>query len=204
MSDTSVPTPEIPDAPVVAAPSQATPDSASTAVSGASADTGTDTVSTDPTAAPETGSSTPENSGSTESATESTTADEPSDVAPVVVNDGNGQHVDMPDGTTVTTRHHTYPVSNSEWEQYEKTHSGDQARYPYVPGDHEYSPYSDPHIPNTHMARLIESEIASYGERVLQDSEAAISPIWNAVKGIYEGLVEKLIETGGSSGKVVE
>lgn len=122
--------------------------------------------------------------------------------APTVVNDDAGQHVVMPDGTEVTTRSHTYPVSNSEWENYELTHSGDQARYSFKPGDKEYSPYSDPSVPNSHLAQSVEREIQSFAERVLTDVEAKVSPMWHALQGIYQGELKQAIQTGGGSGKV--
>lgn len=133
---------------------------------------------------------------------EGTTDSSETPSTPTVVNDDSGQHVVMPDGLEVTTRTHTYPVSNSEWENYELTHSGDQLRYPYKPGDKEYSPYSDPNVPNTHMAQMVEREIQSFAARVLEDAEAVVSPMWNALHGIYEGELKQAIATGGGSGKV--
>ena len=121
---------------------------------------------------------------------------------PVVENGPNGQTVTMPDGTVVTTRSHPYPVSNSEQLVYERTHEGDQERYPYVPGDREYSPYSDPAVPNSHVAQTVEREIASFGERILLDAEAKVSPMWNALKGVFEGELDQAIASGGGSGKV--
>lgn len=121
---------------------------------------------------------------------------------PFVTNGPGGQTVTMPDGRVITTRSHPYPVSNSELEKFELTHHGDQLRYPYVPGDPEYSPYSDPAVPNSHLAQRVESEIAGFGERVKQDSEAAISPMWNALKGVEQGEINAAIETGVSSGNV--
>lgn len=128
--------------------------------------------------------------------------DEPAE--PQVVNTATGQYVSMPDGTEVQTRSHPYPISNGEWAKYEKTHAGDQARYPYVPGDKEYSAHSDPHIPNSSLAQKIEAEIASYAERVLTNPSAAVSNIWNSVRGIFDGELEKFTETGVGGGKIVE
>jgi hypothetical protein len=191
MSDTSeVPappaTPDEPTPVVTTASTTAAPETASTPASGASAEDETVTDST-----------TPE--------TTSEDSDEDStETAPEVVNTADGQHVVMPDGKKVYTRHHAYPISNAEWAQYEKTHAGDQERYPYVPGDKEYSPHSDPHIPNSKLANDIEQEIASFASRVLKGPNAPVSRIWNAVRGIYDGEVDQLIRTGGSTGKVVE
>lgn len=139
-----------------------------------------------------------------------TPADEPEDEVPsgpVVVNDANGQHVDVPqeDGSvkTVYTRAHNLPVTNAEQAQFELTHLGDgQLRYPYVPGDLEYSPYSDPAVPDSHQAKRIEIELASYGERVMKDPKAAPSPIWNSHKGIYDEELQEAIDTGSGTGKV--
>jgi hypothetical protein len=191
MSDTSeIPAPPAtPDEPTTVTPvdtatapasTTETPDSASTAVSGASADDDTETTSEDSTEAPE--------------------------AAPTatVVNTADGQYVEKPDGTKVYTRHHTYPISNGEWAKYEKTHAGDQARYAYVPGDKEYDPYSDPHVPNSKTAQDITSEIASYATRVLKNPEAEVSNIWNQVRGVYDGALENFIKNGAASGKVVE
>jgi hypothetical protein len=122
--------------------------------------------------------------------------------SPQVVNDGNGQHVVMPDGTVVVTRNHTYPVSNAEQAVYEETHSGDQLRYPWKPGDQEYSSYSDPSVPNSQASRWIETEIASYAERVLLDPDAKVSPIWEGLQPTYKSEIEDAIETGGGEGKV--
>jgi hypothetical protein len=183
MSDTSeVPappaTPDEPTPVVTTASTTAAPETASTPASGASAED--------------------------ETTTDSTTPETTYEAAPEVANTAEGQHVVMPDGTKVYTRHHTYPISNAEWAQYEKTHAGDQERYPYVPGDKEYSPHSDPHIPNSKLANDIEQEIASFASRVLKDPTAPVSRIWNAVRGIYDSEVDQLIRTGGSTGKVVE
>lgn len=138
---------------------------------------------------------------STTETTDSSATSEP-ETAPVVVNDDNGQHVVMPDGTTVTTRQHPYPVSNSEWLVYEQTHSGDQLRYPYKPGDAEYSPYSDPVVPHTSLAQKVEAEIASFAERVLLNPKAEISNIWNDLKKVYNSELAQAISTGGGSGKI--
>lgn len=121
---------------------------------------------------------------------------------PIVTNGPNGQTVTLPDGRVVTTRAHPYPVSNSEQQSYEKTHHGDQLRYPYVPGDANYSPYSDPTVPNSHLAQRVEAEISGYGERVKQDPNAAVSPMWNALKGVADGTLENAIKTGVASGNV--
>jgi hypothetical protein len=116
MSDTSeVPappaTPDEPTPVVTTASTTAAPETASTPASGASAEDETVTDST-----------TPE--------TTSEDSDEDStETAPEVVNTADGQHVVMPDGKKVYTRHHAYPISNAEWAQYEKTHAGDQERY---------------------------------------------------------------------------
>lgn len=121
---------------------------------------------------------------------------------PVVSNNPDGQTVTFEDGTVVHTRAHGYPMTNREQEQYELTHQGDQLRYPYVPGDKEYTPYSDPSVPNSHIAQMIERDIASYAERVLTDPKARVSPQWDAFHGIYEGQLEQAIASGGGSGKV--
>lgn len=142
---------------------------------------------------------------STEKSTEdSSEGSEEKAAEPEVVNDANGQHVNMPDGSVVTTRSHTFPVTNTEQAQYELTHSGDQLRYPYKPGDAAYNAYSDPVIPNSHLARQVETEIASFGERVLKDVEAKISPMWEGLKGIFDGELKQAIATGGGEGKIVE
>lgn len=121
---------------------------------------------------------------------------------PEVVNDGTGQHVDFPDGSTVYTRSHSFPVSNAEWEAYEVTHSGDQSRYPYTPGDKEYDPYSDPHVPNSHLARMVETQIVSYAERVKNDPDAVISPTWSSLRPDYDASLRNAIDGGMESGKV--
>lgn len=121
---------------------------------------------------------------------------------PVVSNNPDGQTVTMPDGKVIHTRSHGYPISNREEEVYELTHQGDQLRYPYVPGDQEYNPYSDPKIPNSHVAQMVERDIASYAERVMTNPEARVSPQWDAFNGIYEGELDQAIASGGGSGKV--
>ena len=121
---------------------------------------------------------------------------------PVVSNNPDSQTVTMPDGTVVYTRQHGYPISNNELQKYELTHQGDQLRYPYVPGDQGYNPYSDPKIPNSHSAQMVERDIASYAERVLTDKNARVSPMWDAFNGIYEGELDQAIASGGGSGKV--
>jgi hypothetical protein len=124
--------------------------------------------------------------------------------APQVVNDANGQHVVMPDGSKVYTRHSSLPVTNAEQAQFELTHSGDQLRYPYKPGDKEYSANSDPAIPDSHTARMVETEILSFAERVVQDASAQVSPMWNSFKGIFQSELERAIKTGVGDGKIVE
>lgn len=121
---------------------------------------------------------------------------------PQVVNDASGQHVLMPDGTVVTTRTHSFPVGNAEQEQYDLTHHGDQLRYPYVPGDAAYSPYSDPAVPDSHIARRVEAEIGNFGERVLVDPEAKVSPMWEGLKVSSDAAIRSAIATGVESGKV--
>lgn len=139
-------------------------------------------------------------------AVDGTSSDPEEDAEPAatVVNTPTGQYVSMPDGTEVQTRSHPYPISNGEWAKFEKTHAGDQARYPYVPGDKEYSAHSDPHVPNSSLAQKIEAEIASFAERVLINPSAAVSNIWNSVRGIFDGELEKFTETGVGGGKIVE
>lgn len=122
---------------------------------------------------------------------------------PVVVTTKDGQTVTMPDGRVVHTRSTDAPVSNSEWQAYELTHQGDQPRYAHVPGDEAYSPYSDPAVPNSHLAQMVEREIANFAERVAQDITAEVSPIWNSLKGIYKGELDAAIATGGGSDKVM-
>lgn len=131
-----------------------------------------------------------------------TPAEAAADSAPVVVNDDNGQHVVLADGTSVATRSHPYPISNTEWEKYELTHSGDQARYSLVPGDEHYSPYSDPSVPNSHLAQMVEREIQSFADRILHDAEAVVSPLWHGLQAVYQGELKQAIATGGGSGKV--
>lgn len=121
---------------------------------------------------------------------------------PEVVNDADGQHVNLTDGTTVYTRSHPYPVTNSEWENYELTHSGDQARYSLKPGDLGYSPNSDPSIPNSWLAQQVTVQLASYAERVKLDPNARPSVTWEALQPGYQGALEDAIATGGGSGKV--
>lgn len=121
---------------------------------------------------------------------------------PFITNGPGGQTVTMPDGRVITTRSHPYPVSNSELEKFELTHHGDQLRYPYVPGDAAYSPYSDPAVPNSHLARRVEAEIGNFGERVLADPEAKVSPMWDGLKASSDAAIKNAIETGVESGKV--
>lgn len=133
-------------------------------------------------------------------ATEAAQGEEEASTGPVVTNGPDGQTVTMPDGRVLTTRSHPYPVSNHEQEVFDLTHHGDQLRYPYVPGDPAYSPYSDPAVPNSHLAQRVESEIAGFGERVKQDPNASVSPMWDNLKGIERGEIEEAIETGISTG----
>lgn len=133
-------------------------------------------------------------------ATEAAQGEEEAPAEPVVTNGPDGQTVTMPDGKVVTTRSHPYPVSNYEQEVFDLTHHGDQLRYPYVPGDPAYSAYSDPAVPNSHLAQRVTSEIAGFGERVKQDPNAAVSPMWNNLKGVEQGEIEEAIETGVSTG----
>lgn len=121
---------------------------------------------------------------------------------PVVVNDDAGQHVVMPDGSVVHTRHDSYPRSNSEWEVYEVTHSGDQQRYSFKPGDKEYTPTSDPSVPDSWLAKQIETQLVSFPERVALDPAARPSPTWDALQPGYQGELAAAIETGGGGGKV--
>lgn len=137
-----------------------------------------------------------------EDATEPTEGVEEPPAQPQVVNDASGQHVLMPDGTVVTTRTHSFPVGNAEQEQYDLTHHGDQLRYPYVPGDAAYSPYSDPAVPDSHIARRVEAEIGNFGERVLADPEAKVSPMWEGLKSSSDAAIKNAIESGIESGKV--
>lgn len=129
--------------------------------------------------------------------------EEEGDSGPVVETTPTGQTVTFPDGKVVHTRSSDAPVSNSEWRAYELTHQGDQLRYPYVPGDREYTPYSDPNVPNSHTAQQIEREIASYAERVVQDPNAEVSYMWNALHGVHVGELDTAIATGGGEGKAM-
>lgn len=130
-------------------------------------------------------------------------AEEGKPTGPVVETTPTGQTVTFSDGRVVHTRSSDAPVSNSEWQAYELTHQGDQLRYPYVPGDKEYTPYSDPNVPNSHLAQQIEREIASFAERVLQDPKAEVSYIWNALHGIHVSELDRAIATGGGSDKAM-
>lgn len=137
----------------------------------------------------------------TEDQEEGTAEEDPA--KPVVNTTPDGQTVTFPDGRVVHTRFTDAPMSNTEWQQYEHTHQGDQLRYPYVPGDKEYSPYSDPSVLDSHLAQRVEREIASFAERVLEDAEAAISPMWNALHGLHESELDTAIATGGGQGKAM-
>jgi hypothetical protein len=153
---------------------------------------------------PQEGSTSTSPSESSEPTEESSQETAPTE--PQVINDENGQRVLVPqeDGSvkTVVTRTHALPVSNAEQAEYEKTHTGDQPRYSFQPGDAEYSAYSDPAVPNSHLAQRVEAEIISFAERVAQDSEAVISPLWNSLKGVFQGELEQAIKTGATTGKV--
>lgn len=122
---------------------------------------------------------------------------------PVVETTPTGQTVTFPDGRVVHTRSSDAPVSNAEWQAYELTHQGDQLRYPYVPGDQGYTPYSDPSVPDSRLAQQIEREIGSFAERVLKDPAAEISYLWNALQGNHQGELDRAIATGGGSDKVM-
>jgi hypothetical protein len=143
-----------------------------------------------------------DDSSPAEVGTDESGSTEQTSAEPEVVNDANGQHVNMPDGSVVTTRSHTLPISNAEQEVYELTHSGDQERYHYAPGDKEYNANSDPRLPNSHIAQMVEREIVSFAERIKEDAEAVVSPIWNSFVKVYEGELKQAISTGGGSGKV--
>jgi hypothetical protein len=133
---------------------------------------------------------------------EAVSEDEEAPDGPKVENGPNGQTVTMPDGTVVTTRNHPFPVSNYEQLLYDLTHHGDQLRYPYKPGDPEYSPYSDPAVPNSHIAQSIEREIAGYGTRVLENPETEISPMWTGLKRDFDATVKSAVESGVGGGRV--
>src|ERR1700743_2760397 len=53
------------------------------------------------------------------------------DNGPVVSTTPTGQTVTFADGRVVHTRSSDAPVSNGEWQSYERTHQGDQLRYQY-------------------------------------------------------------------------
>lgn len=199
-------------APVETTPATATPEAAPTALVAPTPETSA-TVAADPDSAAEPTDTDPpetsENSGDSSTSSSDTTDAEDAhgsaeEVQPEVVNDDSGQHVNMPDGSVVYTRHDSLPRSNAEQANFELTHSGDQLRYPYVPGDKEYSAYSDPAVPNSHLARMVETEIVSFGERVLSDPNAAVSTMWKALKGVFDGELKAAITTGEGSGKIVE
>jgi hypothetical protein len=176
--------PEIPEQPAETTPDTAATNGADSGPTGVIGATGGQEEPVEPDAAP----------------TDTDKPEAPAD--PVVVNDDNGQHVDMPDGSVVVTRQHTLPISNEEQEKYDVTHTGDQLRYLLVPGDAGYSPYSDPAVPDSHLAQRIEREILSFAERVLENSKAVVSPMWNGLKGIFTEELDKAIATGETSGKV--
>lgn len=121
---------------------------------------------------------------------------------PVVEMLANSQTVTMPDGSVVTTRTHPYPISNKEWMEYERTHSGDQERYPWKPGDAQYSANADPSVPDSHAAQRVEREIQSYADRVKNEPGASISPMWDAFQPVYQGALEQAIKTGGGNSEV--
>ena len=137
-----------------------------------------------------------------EEGTEPEAVEDDTETGPVVNNNPDNQTVTMPDGTVVYTRQHGLPMTNRELEQFELTHHGDQQRYAYVPGDKEYSPYSDPAVPNSHVAQMIEREIASFAERVMQDAKAVVSPTWNSFKGIFESELDQAIASGQDGNRV--
>lgn len=208
MSETTTETPvaapaatAAPAAPVETAPVSTAPEAPAPALAAPTPETSA-AVAADPDSAPEE-TADPTDAGSpTES--DPSSPDTGEEVQPQVVNDDSGQHVVLPDGTKVYTRHDAFPRSNAEQATFELTHSGDQLRYPYKPGDKEYNAYSDPAVPNSHLARMVETEIVSYAERVLDDPNAAVSTMWNALKGVFDGQLAHAIETGEGSGKIVE
>jgi hypothetical protein len=175
-------------------------DSTSTETQQTLAEPPTDAGSTNGTAGAAKAASEP--SGGQDEATtpEESTAD--TSEGPQVVDDENGQRVLMPDGSTVVTRQHAFPMTNAEQAVYEETHTGDQPRYSLTPGDAGYSPFSDPAVPNSHLAQSIEREIASFADRIKNDASAVVSPIWQGLKGIYQEQLDHAIETGEESGKV--
>lgn len=141
-----------------------------------------------------------EDSGNPEA--DGTEPDEEEAVEPVsqsVSVDSNGV-VTKADGSVVYTRTHQYPVSNAEQERYELTHEGDQERYHLKPGDQNYSPYADPAVSNSYLARQVEAEIASYADRVQTDPNAVVSPIWVEQRKTFEGsLAEAIRDDQGNS-----
>lgn len=151
---------------------------------------------------PTTSEDTSDSSSASETSVFESTDSSGTSAEPEVVNDADGQHVNLADGTTVYTRPHPYPVSNHEWQAYELTHSGDQQRYSYKPGDKEYNPLSDPSIPNSWLAKQVETQLASYGERVKVDPNARPSVTWDALQPGYQGELADAIVTGGGDGKV--
>lgn len=210
MSETTPETPvaapaatAVPAAPVETAPAPTAPEETAPGLADPIPETSA-AVAADPDSADETPQEGAQSDSepSTSASPSETSSDE--EAQPQVVNDDNGQHVVLPDGTKVYTRHDNLPRSNAEQATFELTHSGDQLRYPYKPGDKEYNAYSDPAVPNSHLARMVETEIVSYAERVLDDPKAAVSTMWNALKGVFDGQLAHAIETGEGSGKIVE
>jgi hypothetical protein len=123
---------------------------------------------------------------------------------PQILFDDAGQYVQMPDGSKVYTRPDNYPRSNTEWEKFEITHSGDQERYSLKPGDKGYNPLSDPSIPNSHLATQVAVQLSSFGERVQSDPNARPSVTWDALQPGWNGALEAHAETGVGGGKIVE
>jgi hypothetical protein len=210
MSETTTETPvaapaatAAPAAPVETAPAPTAPEETAPGLAAPTPETSA-AVAADPDSADETPQEGAQSDSepSTSASPSETSSDE--EAQPQVVNDDSGQHVVLPDGTKVYTRHDNLPRSNAEQATFELTHSGDQLRYPYKPGDKEYNAYSDPAVPNSHLARMVETEIVSYAERVLDDPKAAVSTMWNALKGVFDGQLAHAIETGEGSGKIVE
>lgn len=190
----AAPVPEAPAAPAPAPVETPAPEVPETPQEGAQAGSDGEEETT-PVSSSDSTTSAPETSSGTSAEVEA-----PQE--PEVVNDDNGQHVNMADGTTVYTRTHPYPVTNSEWEVYERTHSGDQARYALKPGDLGYNALSDPSVPNSWLAKQIEVQLSSFAERVKTDPNARPSVTWDALQPTYQGELSDAIATGGGSGKV--